>query len=393
MLVNASNHIHPRRIAFVHDNSGFGGLEIFVLLLIKHLDPKRYTPVVFDHDYMDRWRSAPSRFIDQVKELGVPFIKIPVSSNIPVLGVTRQIQKTARIFRENKIDLVHIHTSIPTGARSFTIGAWLSGIRAVVRTEHTAPSYTATSKTPLAVLPWDWINKYVMTVSDASLEEQVRLVQRDRKKLYRSYPGIELDRFHRDHDIREAKKLIGLNPDLPVIGSLGRLAPEKGHTYLLQAVPRIFQKYGPVNYLIIGDGPLEEQLKQQVAELGLSDYFHFTGFIPQPKSYIEAMDIGVMPSLSEGLPFVLLEFMALGVPTVTSSIPCFREAIIDGESGFITSIEEGNSFTDHIIDLLRDPVLAFKMGQAALERVSSQFSIQRLAHDMMDLYDRVFDSK
>jgi glycosyltransferase involved in cell wall biosynthesis len=230
-------------------------------------------------------------------------------------------------------------------------------------------------------------------VSDATSEDQVRMVQRNPNKLYRSYGGIELQRFNPDRNIQEAKRRIGLDPTLPVVGSVGRLAPEKGHTFLIQAAPRIIKEHGPVNFLLVGEGPLEQQLKQQVVDLDLSQFVHITGYVPDLIPYVEAMDIGVMPSVWEGLGLALLEFMALGIPTVTSSVACFREVIVDGESGFIASLFEENSLADHILELLCRPDIAAKVGQAALERVRSKFSAQRLADDMMGFYDRLLVSK
>jgi glycosyltransferase involved in cell wall biosynthesis len=220
------------------------------------------------------------------------------------------------------------------------------------------------------------------------------MVHRNRKKLYRSYGGIEPDQFNPKHNTREAKARIGLDPDLPVVGSVGRLMPEKGHIHLIKAAPRVIEKYGPVNFLLAGEGPLEQDLRKQVEDLGLRKYVHILGTWKRDiNPYREAMDIGVMPSIFEGLGLALLEFMALGTPTVTSSVPCFREVIVDGESGLIASLNEENSLADKILELLFDPERASRMGQAALERVRSQFSIQRLAGDMMDLYDRILASQ
>jgi glycosyltransferase involved in cell wall biosynthesis len=180
---------------------------------------------------------------------------------------------------------------------------------------------------------------------------------------------------------------------MPVVGMVGRLSEQKGHTYLINAAHRVVREYGPVNFLVVGDGPLDLQLRQQVEDLDLRQYFHFTGYKQEVNLYMEAIDIGVMPSRWEALGLVLLEFMAMGIPTVTSSLPCFREVIVEGESGLIAPVEDENSLADYILKLLYDPDLASRMGRRALERVRSQFSIQRMADDMMDFYDMLLDSK
>ncbi len=391
--INRNNGKLSRTVAYVHDTTAYGGVEIFLLHLINHLDTQRYTPVVLVPGYTDEYRSSPPRFIQQVQDLGVPLIRMPIRIEIPVMGCFSQIREIKKLIQDSAFDVIHIHTCRPTGARIPTISAWLSGVKAVIRTEHMAPSAFLKPLTPLEIMPLDKMTDYILTVSDANLEEQVKLLHRDRKKLYRSYAGIEFDRFQREHDARTAKKEIGLDPDIPVVGMVGRLSAEKGHTHLLRAAPRIIREFGPVKFLIVGDGPIGQEIKQAVTDLGLDAYFHFTGFLPDPKLHMEAMDVGVMPSISEAFGLAVLEFMALGVPTITSSLPCFKEVIIDGKSGIITSLEEEDNLANSILKLLKEPELASRIGQVASNHVPSHFSAQRLAQDMMDLYDKVIDSK
>lgn len=381
-----------RRVAYIHDTNVYGGVEVFMLLLMKYLDPKRYAPIVVVPGHADPLKGSPARLIQQVEDTGLPLIRLPVRSGTAGLGLINQIQKTMKVFSDNEFDVIHIHTCRPAGARISTISAWLAGIPALLRTEH-GPPLGVKPLTRFTVKLLDWMTDLILTVSDATLEDQVAMVHRNRKKLYRSYGGIELDQFNPKHNTREAKARIGLNPDLPVVGSVGRLMPEKGHIHLINAAPRVIEKYGPVNFLLAGEGPLEQDLKKRVEDLRLGKYVHILGTWKRDiRPYREAMDIGVMPSIFEGLGLALLEFMALGVPTVTSSVPCFREVIVDGKSGLIASLNEENSLADKILELLSDPERASIMAQAALARVQSQFSIQRLAGDMMDLYDRILAS-
>jgi glycosyltransferase involved in cell wall biosynthesis len=126
----------------------------------------------------------------------------------------------------------------------------------------------------------------------------------------------------------------------------------------------------------------------------LEHYFKFVGFQKQVATYLAAIDIGVLPSRSsEGLGLAVLELMAMRIPVVTSSLPCFREVIVDGESGLIASLDRPNELADHLLLLLQDRTEANRIGEVARERVLTHFTIQRLANDMMDLYDRLLDSK
>lgn len=388
----SDNRMSPRRVAYIHDTTAYGGVEILLLNLIKYLDCTRYQPVIFVPGYSEEWRGSPLRFIQQVEELGLPLVRMPIPEGKPLLRKLRQVIQTKRMYLDHKIDIVHIHTVKPTGGRIATVGAWFAGVKGVLRTEHTNPTASFTRLTPLLVKPTDWMTDRILTVSDINLEDQVRLIHRNRRKLYRSYPGIQVENFQRSRTTLEAKQCIGIDPNLPVVGTVGRLSPEKGQSALIDAAPRILREYGPVNFLLVGDGPLMEELQQHAAKRGVASAFHFVGFQPRPNCYIEAMDIAVLPSLSEGLPLTLIEFMAMGIPTVTSDLPCFREAFVDGESGLIAPQAEKDSLAEKLLLLLCQPQMAKKIGQNTQRLVSEKFSIQRLANDMMNLYDIVIRS-
>jgi len=114
-----------RRVAYIHDTNEYGGVEVFMLLLMKYLDPKRYAPVVLVPGHTDPLRGSPARLIQQVEDTGLPLIRLPVRSESAGLGLINQIQKTVKVFSDNKFDVVHIHTCRPAGARISTISAWL----------------------------------------------------------------------------------------------------------------------------------------------------------------------------------------------------------------------------------------------------------------------------
>ena len=371
----------------MYDGTVYGGVEVYLLTLLRHLDYSRYNPAVVMPGYNYPFR--PHGFQEQVEALGVPLLTPPNPGKARKLSFIKDVINMQRLFKQTETQVVHIQTSRFDGGRRATLAARLAGISAVIRTEHIAPSVNMNSYSKYTTKPFDWLTNYIITDSNSNRYEQIKLLNRAPRKVICYHCGIELGRFNPIHDTSAAKLRLGLDPALPVVGAVGRLVEQKGHTYLVSAAVRVIKEFGPVNFLLVGDGLLEAQLKAQVAQLGITPYFHFVGFQSNHIPFMEAMDVTVMSSIFEGFSVSMLEFMAMGKPTVVTDYPSFLEAVTDGESGVVVAMRDGEAMAEGILKLLRNPTFAHKIGQAALARVRQEFSIQRLADGMMNLYDNI----
>lgn len=381
-----------RRVAFVQLSSEYGGMEVYASLFLRNLDPRRYDPVLIIPN--DFYQPSIQPFVEQMKAIGIPFIKTAPISTKRGVGFMEDVWRLRQVFKEIKPDVVHIHTWAPHHARKEILAARLAGVPAIFRTENLSPSANLKRFTKYMVKPFDLLTNYIISPAEENRQEQLQLVGRKPSKLFLSYNGIELDRYDVNHDVAAAKRALNLDPNIPVVGAVGRLREQKGHTYLVAAAERIIKEYGAVNFVILGEGPLEQPLKEQVAKLGLEKYFHWVGLQREALLlYISAMDIAAMPSLHEGFSIVMLEFMAMGKPLIASDLQCFREATVPGESGLLVPSQNSDELATAIISLLRDPARAKLMGQKAAERVRTEFSIQRNMTDVMNLYDKVLGDK
>lgn len=377
----------PRRVAYVHDANVFGGMEVLQMSMLRHLDTSRYEPFVVVPGYDDELRSSPKEFISLLHETGINVLRPPHPGDTRVLSLLHDVQNIAAMLRQARIDVVHIQTRHPEAAARATLATALARIKGVVRTEHLPPSHHMTWKTRYKIIPFDWMTDYIVADSDADRAEHLQLLGRSARKVVRSYCGIDAFKFNPDHDKRAAKRSLGLDPNLPVVGAVGRLHEQKGHTYLLDAIARVIADYGPLQFVLVGDGPLMAELRAKAEHLGITAYTHFAGFQSDYVRYMEAMDIGVMPSLWEGFSISMQEFMALGKPLVVTDHASFREALVHGEHGLIAPVRNGEALATHITKLLREPEMALRLGRAATARVRQEFSIQRHMSDLMTLYD------
>lgn len=379
-----------RRLAFIYEGVAYGGTEEYILLMLQYLDRTRYTPIVIIPGYMRNL--CPVEFIEKVDAQKVPIVYTNDHGLSRIGGIVRNLNNLVKIFKETETDVIHIHNQRPDGGKRATFMARLAGVRAIVRSEHLPPSSNLQFHSRYSIKPHDWLTDYIIAGSDSCLVEHFDLLGRDPVKTLRIYYGIELERFDPKHDVQAAKMGLGLDPRIPTIGKIARLSLEKGHTYLIDAAAIVLREFGPVNFLLVGDGPLEEDLRAQVARHGIQDHVHFLGFAPDTVPYLKAMDITTMSSISEGISLSMLEYMAMGKPVVSTNEPSFAETIVDGESGIIVELENPESLAAGLLKVLCDPQLSCRLGRAAYQRVHQEFDIRINVNKIMQLYDKLLDT-
>ncbi len=183
---------------------------------------------------------------------------------------------------------------------------------------------------------------------------------------------------------------IGDLPDGYLLGSFGRLSPEKGHHILLDAMARLVADI-PVRLLLVGDGPERKNLEQQAESLGIASRVIFAGQQDNMRDWYEAIDLFVLPSLSEGLPFVVLEAMALGKPVVASRVGALPKVIDEGVNGWLLPPDDAGMLATSIASLLKDRNRLQTAGAHAREMLYPRFSAERQAREVVDIYREVID--
>jgi glycosyltransferase involved in cell wall biosynthesis len=174
---------------------------------------------------------------------------------------------------------------------------------------------------------------------------------------------------------------------------VGRLAPEKGFDYLIRAVAALTDAGVDVGLSILGDGPQQQELETLVSDLNLGDRVHLVGHVTNPKPYYESMDVYVLSSLREGLPNVLLEAMAYGIPLVATAVAGIPR-LIDGESnGVLIPPSDAKSIADAITQLIHNPCDREKLGAGGRTTVEQRFCFQTRMTKIVDAYEQLPGSK
>jgi len=141
--------------------------------------------------------------------------------------------------------------------------------------------------------------------------------------------------------------------------------------------------------VVVGEGDLRDELEAYTAELGLTDQVVFTGFIDDPRAALAGFDLFALSSLHEGLPTVVIEAMASGVPVVATDVGGTGEIVTDGDDGILVPAGDPDALAGAISELVHDVERRKEMGRRASESVRRRFDIARRVHEMEAAYDEL----
>jgi glycosyltransferase involved in cell wall biosynthesis len=198
--------------------------------------------------------------------------------------------------------------------------------------------------------------------------------------------GIPLAELNPRLSRQEARERLGLSGGDLVMGVVGRLEEQKGHTCLLAALPALQKQIPDLMVLIVGEGREEEKLKSQVRALKLANTVRFLGTRRDLPEIYRALDLFVHPSLWEGLPLALLKAMGAGLPVVATRVSGSQEAIEDGVNGCLVAPGDPEALARAILELHRHPEMRQRLGDAARRTVAARYSLEAMLQKLADLY-------
>lgn len=222
----------------------------------------------------------------------------------------------------------------------------------------------------------DWAAR-IMILNDGMAEE-AREAQVDARKLLWMPNPVDTDEFcpvtgAQRSNLRSA---LGISPRAPAIVFVGRLAPEKELSSLIEAMKAIRQDIPDAHLVLVGDGPSRPLLEQQVREADLQSQVKFTGMVPvtEVRKWMQCADVFTLVSSLEGLPCALIEAMSAGIPSVVSDIPANLQLVDHGEQGMVARLKDSGSIAAGLSTLLKDPELRARLGRNARARVIETYS-------------------
>lgn len=198
--------------------------------------------------------------------------------------------------------------------------------------------------------------------------------------------GVRIPQRPSRDQILSLRRELGLPGDARVIVAAGRFSRQKGFSYLLDALPEVLRSFPNAHLMLIGEGELRGDLERQAERLGVTDRVHLPGYRRDVPRLLHASDLFVLPSLYEGLPNVMLEAMAAGIPVVATSVNGVPEVIEEGVSGLLIPPGNARHIQSALCALLSDRGRAEEIGDSGQRRVKSEFTVE----GMVDGVERVF---
>lgn len=291
------------------------------------------------------------------------------------------LRKLHRCSIDSGVSAIHAH-EFAMNVRGAMLGKWLGVL--VVATVHGKGYYgDKWSRKEAYKLVSRLAN--LVAVSGDIREHLVRHCGLDARRVKVIPNGIDVDRFRFDPDKRKVfRKHLGVPDSTLLLGSVGSYYPVKGHSYLINAMKNIVAINSNVKLVLAGQGPLQDDLRNLAVASGLEDYVHVVGYIDDTVGLLSALDIFVMPSLSEGLPLALLEAAANGRPIVASRVGGIPEIINHQVNGVLVSPTDVNALADALVELC-DPVKCLHLGTNVYKTVKKNWSIQKTADCYLEL--------
>jgi len=373
-----------------------GGAQENTLYTVSHLDPERFNPYLL---------AGPGGILDS-EALKLEKGKFSFVGNLkreirPVDDVVaiEQIRRRIRWIVEENSGLpavVHTHSS-----KAGILGRWaarLEGIPVVIHTFH-GFGFNQWQPWPLRmifqlaeIITSRVTDGFIMVSrANAKVAEALGITRGRRTVLIRS--GICLREFSPHPELKgRIRRELGMGEGSKIVTQISCFKPQKAPMDFVRVAAKVAQKEPDVFFLLVGDGILRPNVESEVRRHGLEGRLLLLGWRRDIPEILQDTDVLVLTSLWEGLPRVLPQAMAVGVPAIVTDVDGSPEAILDGVNGFVVRPKDVETMAQRVIQLISDPDLRRKMGEEGRKRVQ-EFDIREMVKRQEEFYTELLETK
>ena len=367
----------PVVLAELAGSASYGGGERYLELLFGRLDRTRYRAMLICPE--------PGPFVGRMKERGVETHLVHLAPLFNPLALWR----LTRLLRQKRVTILQTH-----GARANFYGriaGRLAGVPVIISTVHNSlKDYEVRSLRRwlyafLLRLTLPLVHR-IVCVSEANRRDLIEECPAASAKAYTVYNGVDPSAFPSQLDRQTVRQKFGITQG-PVLVTIARLTEQKGHRYLMQALPRLLQTWPQLCCMFVGEGELRDALHHMAIDLGVEQACRFMEIREDIADILAAVDVVVLPSSSEGFPFVLLEALAMGCPVVASRVNGIPELIENQKTGLLVSPRDPHALMVAIREVLSNPTAASKMGAEGRAVVRERFTVDRMVANTTAIFD------
>ena len=366
---------------YFSDAPYYGGAEKYLELLISGLDRRRYEPLLVTEKGADL-----GAFAARLRETGTATAETALSGPYDLRGYA----DFSRLVRRASPGLLHVNLAGTYDAQAGLVApvARLAGCSRVVTTEHLAMVESLWKRHAAKRLSSLFVSR-VVSITRSNVSYLTGTHGLDPRKITVIHNGVDLDALD-SAGAPGLRSVLGVDGSAFVFLVVGSLVERKGHRFLLKAFAKL-RESGDARcaLVIVGRGEEEPALRGLAVELALRESVFFLGHREDAAALMRDADCLVVPSLIEGMPFVIMEAMAASKPVIASRIYGIPEIVLEGKTGILVEPGDVDSLLGAMRALCRSRDLAAGMGRQGRRRVSEEFSLERMARETQDLYDLV----
>jgi glycosyltransferase involved in cell wall biosynthesis len=371
-----------------------GGAQEHMIYLCDLLDKKRFCVTILSGTQT----TSDADCVEEVIKKNINLTLAPqLSREINPIRDLVALFKMMTYIRKERFDVVHTNSS-KAGILGRLAARW-AGVPVIVHTAHGWAHHNFMNK---------WRRKFyimleriaekftdkIVAVSELSVKKALndKIGQQGKYCIIRS--GIDIEKFTRyGIDVDKEKRKWKIDPSDKVVGTVTRLFDQKSPGDFIRMANEILKSNGRVSFLLVGDGPLKKEMEVMMAEYKLSKKVILTGFRSDIPELLSIVDVFVLTSLWEGLPRVLPQAMAMGIPIVATCVDGIPEAVKHGQNGFLVPPKDFHALAQRTLQLIENPSLAKRMGEAGKQMVSPKFCVKEMVKKTEKLYEYLFNLK
>ena len=298
----------------------------------------------------------------------------------------RIVRDIIKLCRQNKIDLLQTHdyksNAIGLVVRRFHRCGLASMLHGWTDMSGRMPIYKRFDQWCLPHY------ESLICVSQDLVDECKRLKIPD-KKIHLVHNAIDTKQFSKKLAIYVAKATIGASPDRILVGTVGRLSPEKGFMQLIEVIHQLQRSSLAIDLWIAGEGPQRDELTQRIRDLGLEDSVRLLGQLDDTRLFYQAMNLFVLNSIREGLPNVVLEAMAMETPVIATRIAGIPSLIRPSETGRLVEPNSTSELATSILEAIKDVEKTQAMVLGARRLIELEYAFEARMQRISYLYDRI----
>lgn len=365
-------------ILHIRDSGGIYGGERVILTLGKNIALRGL--VDFSLLCMRRPDGRSEPLISSAKKIGLHVEAIDVKHRFDL----RAIMKMREYIKAHNISLIHTHDF-----KSDCYGIWATHNLDVKRvaTAHGSTRDSLVKKLYLffdEYLAYRFYDKIIAVSEDLQSQLRGKHIQPDKIEVIQN--GLDSDLLSLNEGIPEPPLPFVKRPGMRVFAVIGRLYPDKGHSLFLRALANTTAKYPEARGLIIGDGPEKESILRQIRTLHLEDRVYYCGVRKDIKNIYNMIDYLVIPSFTEGLPYVLLEAMAGSIPVLATAVGDIPLLIQDEVTGYLVPPGDVEAVSRRMEDLISKQDSARVMADNGKKLLKERYSAQGMVEKTERLY-------